>query len=82
MEVSILQAKTDFSKLLRLLESKQEDSITVQRYGKPVAKIILYDKPDVSKRIGILKGQPYVPMTQEEFDRDNDEIANRLNGNY
>ena len=80
MEVSILQAKTEFSKLIRLLESKQESSITVQRYGKPVAKIIAYEKPDVSKRIGILKGQPYVSMTQEEFDKDNEEIAKLLIG--
>ena len=75
MEISILQAKTDFSKLIRLLESQQEDSIIVARHGKPVAKIIRYQKPDVSGRIGILKGQPYISMTQEEFDRDNDKIA-------
>lgn len=36
MEVSVLQAKTDLSRLLHLLETKQEDSITISRYGRPV----------------------------------------------
>lgn len=78
MEVSILQAKTDFSKLIHMLESKEEESVIVCRYGKPVAKITAYEKPDVTRRIGILKGQPYVSMTQEEFDQDNEDIAKML----
>lgn len=78
MEVSILQAKTDFSKLIHMLESKEEEAVIVHRYGKPVAKITAYQKPDVSRRIGILKGQPYVSMTQEEFDQENERIAKLL----
>ena len=78
MEVNVIQAKTDFSKLIHLLEDKEEDVIVVSRYGKPVAKIIPYNEPAISARIGVLKGQPYVPMTQEEFDKDNDEIAKLL----
>ena len=78
MEVNVLQAKTDFSKLLHLLESKREESIIISRYGKPVAKIIPFTETPAAQRIGILKGEPYAPMTQEEFDRDNEKIANLL----
>ena len=80
MEVSILQAKTEFSKLIHLLEDKREDSITVSRYGKPVAKIILYEEQPAARRIGVLQGMPYKSMTQEEFDRDNKEIAELFTG--
>ena len=43
-QVNILEAKTDFSKLIRMLETKKEDSITVARNGKPVAKIVLINE--------------------------------------
>ena len=44
MQVNILEAKTDFSKLIRLLETKKEDFITVARNGKPVVKITLINE--------------------------------------
>ena len=53
MQVSILQAKTDFSKLVRILESKQEDAVIISRYGKPIVQITLYKDVPVSKRIGV-----------------------------
>lgn len=77
MQVNILQAKTNFSKLIRILESKREDTIVVSRYGKPVAKIILYDNAPVSKRIGVAKGKFKSPV---DFDKDNAEIAGMLSG--
>ena len=75
MEVSILQAKTDFSKLIHMLESKEEESVIVHRYGKPVAKITAYEKPDASRRIGIFKDMGLKSLSLEEFDKDNEEIA-------
>ena len=51
MQVNILEAKTDFSKLVRLLESKKEDSITVARNGKPVVMMTLINDVPVSRRI-------------------------------
>ena len=66
MQVNILEAKTDFSKLIRLLETKKEDYITVARNGKPVVKITLINEVPVSRRIGIAKGnsQSRVILTQ------------------
>ena len=77
MQVNILEAKTDFSKLVRLLESKREDTIVVARAGKPVVQITLYKEKPVSKRIGIAKGKFKAPT---DFDRDNEEIAAMLTG--
>ena len=77
MQVNILEAKTDFSKLIRLLESRKEDSITVARNGKPVAKITLVHETPVANRIGIAKGKFKSPV---DLDVDNAEIAEALAG--
>ena len=77
MQVNIIEAKTDFSRLIRLLESRREDYITVARNGKPIAKITLIDEPPVSKRIGAGKGRFTV---NGDFDADNREIEDMLSG--
>ena len=77
MQVNILEAKTDFSKLIRLLETKKEDFITVARNGKPVVKITLINETPVSKRIGIAKGKFTV---KGDFDADNEAIADLMMG--
>jgi len=77
MQVNVLEAKTDFSKLIRLLETKKEDYITVARNGKPVVKITLINEVPVSKRIGIAKGKFTV---KGDFDADNGMIADMLTG--
>lgn len=75
MQVNVFEAKTDFSKLIRLVESRREEYITVARNGKPVAKIVPYETAPVSKRIGIAKGKFTVP---DDFDAGNEEIAAML----
>ncbi len=77
MQVNILEAKTEFSKLIRLLESKREDCITVARNGKPVAKITLVQETPVSKRIGVAKGRFSV---KGDFNEGNQELADMLMG--
>ena len=77
MQVNVFEAKTEFSKLIRLVESRREEYITVARNGKPVAKIVPYESTPVSKRIGIAKGKFTVP---DDFDAGNDEIAAMLMG--
>lgn len=75
LQVNILEAKTEFSKLIRLLETRREDAITVARNGKPVARITLINETPVSKRIGVGKGRFSV---SGDFDADNDAIANLM----
>ena len=71
-QVNILEAKTDFSKLIRLIETGKENSIVVARNGKPIVKMTLFDEVPVEKRIGIAKGKLAYPEDIDEF---NDEIA-------
>ena len=77
LQVNVLEAKTDFSKLIRLLESKQEDYITVARNGKPVVKMTLINEIPTSKRIGVAKGKFRV---SGNFEEDNQEIADLFLG--
>ena len=77
MQVNILEAKTDLSKLVRLIETGKEEQIIIARYGKPVVKMTLYNDAPVSKRIGIAKGRLKSP---EDLDLYNDEIAEQFGG--
>ena len=77
IQVNVLEAKTELSKLIRLLESKREDYITVARNGKPVVKITLIDDTPVSKRIGIARGKYKAP---DDFDACNEDAVKLLTG--
>ena len=76
-QVNILEAKTEFSKLIRMLETKKEDYITIARNGKPVVIMRLINETPVSNRIGIAKGKFTI---HGDFDADNEEIADILSG--
>lgn len=53
LEFSVHQAKTHLSRILKLLESN--DEITISRYGKPVARIIPYETPNMKRKFGAMK---------------------------
>lgn len=75
-QVNMLEAKTDLSKLVKMLETNEEDVIYIARNGISVAQITLIPKVDVSKRIGIAKGKLDLPEDFDEvFDSLDDEIA-------
>ena len=73
MQVNIFEAKTDLSKLIRLLETSQEESITIARYGKPVAKLVPYEKKN-RYIFGVAAGNPDLDISLEELNSMNDEI--------
>ena len=77
MQVNVLEAKTDLSKLIRMLETKKEDYITVARNGKPIIMMTLINETPVSNRIGIAKGKFTL---HGDFDADNDAITDLLSG--
>ena len=77
MQVNILEAKTNLSNLVRLIETGKEERIIIARYGKPVVKMVLYNDVPVSKRIGVAKGKLKSP---EDLDQYNDEIAGMFGG--
>ena len=39
MQVNILEAKTRLSSLVRMIETGEEEQVTIARYGKPVVKM-------------------------------------------
>lgn len=77
MQVNILEAKTNFSHLVKLIETGKEECIIIARYGKPVAKMMLYTDAPASKRIGAAKGRLKSP---EDLDQYNDEIEEMFGG--
>ena len=72
MQVNILEAKTNLSNLVRLVETGKEESVIIARYGRPVVKLVVYNDTPVQKRIGIAKGKLKSP---DDLDKYNDEIA-------
>ncbi|MBO5692266.1 MAG: hypothetical protein J6R96_10470 [Spirochaetaceae bacterium] len=76
-KMNVLEAKTNFSKLLAMLENREEDEIIICKNNKEIARITLIPQVDVSKRIGIAKGLFTVPDDINEMD---DEIAAMFEG--
>ena len=54
MEMSIYEAKTNFSKIIQSLIDGKEEVVIVSKNGKPVVQISLITKKN-SKRVGIAK---------------------------
>ena len=77
MQVNILEAKTNLSNLVKLIETGKEDHIIIARYGKPVVKMVIYNDAPVSKRIGAAKGKLKSP---KDLDKDNEKISGLFGG--
>lgn len=71
-QVNMLEAKTELSKLVRLLETHQEDVILIARNGTPVVEMKLAQQRPASQRIGVARGKLHVP---DDFDKWDSEIA-------
>ena len=56
-QMNVLEAKTNFSKLLLLLETKQEKEIIICKNNTPVAKITPMPEIDRASFLGITKGK-------------------------
>lgn len=76
-QVNMLEAKTDLSKLVKLLETKQEDVIYLARNGTAVVQMTLIPKKPAGKRIGVAEGKFRVP---DEFDAWDKEIEEMFGG--
>lgn len=75
---NMLEAKTNLSRLVESIESGAESEIVIARNGKPAARLVPVTPPTL-RPLGLLNGK-YPSMTQEEFDADNDIIAEMFNG--
>lgn len=77
-QVNMLDAKTSLTKLIRQLETKEEDEVLIARNGIPVAKLVRFERP-VNKRIGIAAGK-HKPLDLDLFNSLNEEIAREFYG--
>ena len=69
-QVNMFEAKTDLSKLVRLLETREEDVIYLARNNKIVAEITLHQEIPATKRIGAAKGKFQVPDDFARWDKE------------
>ena len=73
-QVNIFEAKTDFSKLIRMLESGKEKDIIISKYGRPVARLSLFKDAMPSKRIGAAKGKLRAPADLDKYNAEIEEL--------
>lgn len=76
-QVNMLEAKTNLSKLINMLETKQEDVIYLARNGTAVVQMTLIPHEPTKKRIGVAEGKFKVP---DEFDAWDKEIEDMFGG--
>lgn len=71
-QVNMFEAKTDLSKLIKMLETKQEDVIYLARNGTAVAQMTLIPKSPEKKHIfdmNKLNRESDAPPHKDPFDR-------------
>lgn len=73
-QVNVLENKTDLSKLVNLLETKQEEVIYLEKNGVTVAQMTLIPKKTVRKRIGAAEGKFKVPDEFDSWDKEVEEM--------
>ena len=71
-EYNMYEAKTNLSKICRLLEEKKEDMIIISRNGKPVLKVTLFEQSPRSSLFGAGKGLFTIPEDFDDIDIAND----------
>lgn len=76
-QVNVLEDKTDLSKLVNLLETKQEEVIYLEKNGVTVAQMTLIPKKTVRKRIGVAEGKFKIPDEFDSWDKEVEEMFGR-----
>ena len=73
-QVNMLKAKTDLSKLVKMLETGQEEVIYLARNGTAVVQMTLIQKTPASKRIGAAEGKFKIPDDFDAWDKEIEEM--------
>jgi len=58
-QINIHKAKTQFSKLIAIVE--KGDEVIIARYGEPVARLVPFQKKNTPRKPGSAKGKFTVP---------------------
>ena len=73
LSVKMLDAKTNLSRYVALIESGEEERVVIARGNKPVAMLVPYEEdPAAAKRLGAAKGLYVIP---DEFDDIDAQVA-------
>lgn len=64
-QFNMYEAKTNLSKITKILEDKEEDMVIISRNGKPVLQVTLYKNNNRANLLGCAKGMFEIP---EDFD--------------
>lgn len=70
--VNMLEAKSNLSRLVDVIERGEEREIIIARNGRPAAKLVPIGPAAIGPRIGVAKGAFDVP---DDIDVSNDEVA-------
>ncbi len=65
-KMNVLEAKTNFSKIIAMLENHEEEEVIVARSGKPVVRISLVPKQSIIEKLGMFAGEMDVPSIDDE----------------
>lgn len=77
-QVNMMEAKTELSKLVKMLETKEEEVIYLARNGTAVAQMTLIPEPLKKKRIGVAEGKFKVPDAFEAWDKEIEEMFEEI----
>ena len=64
--MNVLEAKTNFSKIIAMLENHEEEEVIVARAGKPVVRISLVPKKSIIEKLGMFAGEMDLPSIDDE----------------
>ena len=67
-EFNMYEAKTNLSKISRILEDKKDDLVIISRNGKPILKVTLFDNNNRKGLFGCAKGMFNIPDNFDEID--------------
>lgn len=69
IQFNMYEAKTNLSKICRLLEEEKEDYIIISRNNKPLLKVTLYDAENKREKLfGCAKGKFSIPDNFDDID--------------
>lgn len=74
-QFNMYEAKTNLSKISKLLEEKKEDVVIISRNGKPILKVTLYEDVGREKLFGCGKGMFKIPKNFDDIDISDDFIG-------
>lgn len=73
-QVNMLKAKTDLSRLVKMLETNKEDVVYIARNGKPVVMMTLIPMREASARFGAAKGVLNLPDSFDNWDHEIEDL--------